>query len=120
MKRFIDTLVNIWKIEDLKSRILTTLGLLLIYRMGSFIVLPGVDSEILASASQGAQGIAAIINQFAGGAFARASVFALGIMPYISASIVMQLMGVAVPAIQKMLPSLTDGDIAPIKEDAFG
>ena len=102
MKRFIDTFVNIWKIEDLRARILTTLGLLLIYRMGSFIVLPGINSEILAATAGEAQGIAAIINQFAGGAFSRASVFALGIMPYISASIVMQLMGVAVPAIQKM------------------
>ena len=65
MKRFIDTFVNIWKIEDLRARILTTLGLLLIYRMGSFIVLPGINSEILAATAGEAQGIAAIINQFA-------------------------------------------------------
>lgn len=102
MKNFIDTLVNIWKIEDLRQKILSTLGFLLIYRLGSFVVLPGVDSVALQSASADPQGLAALINTFAGGAFSRASVFALGIMPYISASIVMQLMGVAVPAIQKM------------------
>jgi len=102
MKRFIETLQNIWKIEDLRVRILNTLGFLLIYRLGSFIVLPGVDPEILGEANAGAQGIAALLNLFAGGAFSRASIFALGIMPYISASIVMQLMGIAVPAIQKM------------------
>lgn len=102
MKRLVDTLKNIWKIEDLRVRILNTLGFLLIYRLGSFIVLPGVDPEILGEMNSGAQGIAALLNIFAGGAFSRASIFALGIMPYISASIVMQLMGIAVPAIQKM------------------
>ena len=102
MKNFIDTLVNIWKIEDLRQKILNTLGFLLIYRLGSFIVLPGVDSLALQAANSDPQGLAALINTFAGGAFSRASIFALGIMPYISASIVMQLLGVAVPAIQKM------------------
>jgi preprotein translocase subunit SecY len=102
MKRLIDTFQNIWKIEDLRVRILNTLGLLLIYRLGSFVVLPGVDPGILNEMNSGAQGLAALLNIFAGGAFSRASVFALGIMPYISASIVMQLMGIAVPAIQKM------------------
>lgn len=102
MKRLIDTLQNIWKIEDLRVRILNTLGLLLIYRLGSFVVLPGVDPGILNEMNSGAQGLAALLNIFAGGAFSRASIFALGIMPYISASIVMQLMGIAVPAIQKM------------------
>jgi len=102
MKKLIETLVNIYKIEDLRVRILNTLGFLLIYRLGSFIVLPGVDPVILDQASGDAQGIAAILNMFAGGAFSRASIFALGIMPYISASIVMQLMGIAVPSIQKM------------------
>lgn len=102
MKRLIETLQNIWKIEDLRVRILNTLGFLLIYRLGSFIVLPGVDPGILNDLNSGAQGIAALLNIFAGGAFSRASIFALGIMPYISASIVMQLMGIAVPAIQKM------------------
>ncbi len=102
MKRFFETLTNIWKIEELRNRILLTLGFLLIYRLGSFVVLPGVDSVKLDSLSDGAVGIAALLNLFAGGAFSRASVFALGIMPYISASIVMQLMGIAVPSIQKM------------------
>ncbi len=102
MKRLIDTLKNIWKIEDLRVRILNTLGFLLIYRLGAFVVLPGVDPEILGDVNGDPQGIAALLNIFAGGAFTRASVFALGIMPYISASIVMQLMGIAVPAIQKM------------------
>ena len=102
MKRFIDTIQNIWKIEDLRIRILNTLGFLLIYRLGSFVVLPGIDPKILGEAGNNAQGIAALLNIFAGGAFSRASIFALGIMPYISASIVMQLLGIAVPAIQKM------------------
>ena len=94
MKKLIETLVNIYKIEDLRIRILNTLGFLLIYRLGSFVVLPGVDSVALQSQSEGAQGIAALLNLFAGGAFSRASIFALGIMPYISASIVMQLLGI--------------------------
>jgi preprotein translocase subunit SecY len=102
MKRLIETLQNIWKIEDLRVRILNTLGFLLIYRLGSFIVLPGIDPEILGEVNGQASGLANLINIFAGGAFSRASIFALGIMPYISASIVMQLMGIAVPAIQKM------------------
>lgn len=102
MKSLINTLVNIYKIEDLRARILTTLGFLLIYRVGSFVVLPGVDTEILQQANADPQGIAAIINAFSGGAFSRASIFALGIMPYISASIVMQLMGIAVPTLQRL------------------
>jgi preprotein translocase subunit SecY len=102
MKKFIETLVNIWKIEDLRNKILNTLGFLLIYRLGSFVVLPGIDSIALQDTNADPQGLAALINTFAGGAFSRASIFALGIMPYISASIVMQLLGVAVPAIQKM------------------
>lgn len=102
MKRFFETLSNIFKIEELRTRILLTLGFLLIYRVGTFVVLPGVDPVELEKASQGATGLAALLNIFAGGAFSRASVFALGIMPYISASIVMQLLGIAVPTIQKM------------------
>lgn len=102
MKRFFDTLTNIFKIEELRQRILITLGLILIYRLGSFIVLPGVDPIKLEAATGDAQGLAALLNVFAGGAFSRASVFALGIMPYISASIIMQLAGIAVPSIQKM------------------
>lgn len=103
MKNFIETIKNIWKIEDLRYRILVTLGFLLIYRIGSFVVLPGVDSAALEVANAGSSGgLGDLLSLFTGGAFSRASIFALGIMPYISASIIMQLMGVAVPAIQKM------------------
>lgn len=105
MKGFIETLQNIWKIEELKKRILTTLLFLLIFRIGSYIVLPGIDSAKLAGASNaggGLQGLGDLLALFTGGAYTRASIFALGIMPYISASIVMQLMGLAVPAVQKM------------------
>ena len=104
MKKFLETLVNIWKIEDLRKRVLLTLGLILIYRVGSYIVLPGVNIDVLnqMNADDGGQGLAGLLSLFTGGAFSRASIFALGIMPYISASIIMQLMGVAVPAIQKM------------------
>lgn len=102
MKKFLETLHNIYKIEDLRVRILNTLGFLLIYRLGSFVVLPGVDSVALQAQSEGSQGIAALLNLFAGGAFSRASIFALGIMPYISASIVMQLLGIAVPSLQRL------------------
>lgn len=103
MKGFIETLKNIWSVEELKGRILTTLGLLLVFRVGSYIILPGVDSVQLASAAgTSGGGIADLLSMFTGGAFSRASVFALGIMPYISASIIMQLMGIAVPVIQKM------------------
>jgi preprotein translocase subunit SecY len=102
MKNLIDTIKNIWRIEELRNRILITLGLLLVYRIGSFIVLPGVDSARMAASASSGGGIAAILAIFTGGAFTRASIFALGIMPYISASIIMQLMGIAVPAVQKM------------------
>ncbi len=102
MKNLIDTIKNIWRIEELRNRILITLGLLLVYRIGSFIVLPGVDSARLSSDPTGGGGIVEILAIFTGGAFTRASIFALGIMPYISASIIMQLMGIAVPTVQKM------------------
>ncbi len=102
MKKLIETLTNIYKIEDLRVRILNTLFFLLIYRLGSFVVLPGVDSLALEQANSNPQGLAALINSFAGGAFSRASIFALGIMPYISASIVMQLAGIAIPSLQKL------------------
>lgn len=102
MKNLIDTIKNIWRIEDLRNRILITLGLLLVYRIGSFIVLPGVDSARLSADPSGGGGIVEILAIFTGGAFTRASIFALGIMPYISASIIMQLMGIAVPSVQKM------------------
>lgn len=103
MKKFIETLSNIWKIEELRQRILVTLGLLLVYRFGAQIVLPGIDTTQLAQlTSNTEQGILGILNAFTGGAFANASVFALGIMPYISASIVVQLMGIAIPYLQKL------------------
>ena len=102
MKSFINTLKNIYKIEELRTRILNTLGFLLVYRLGSFIVLPGVDSEALQAANGDPTGLAGLINIFAGGAFSRASIFALGIMPYISASIVMQLLGLAIPHFQRL------------------
>jgi preprotein translocase subunit SecY len=102
MKNFIQTLKNIWSIEELRSRILTTLALLLIFRIGSYIVLPGIDSARLAAANADGGGLAGLLDLFTGGAFNRASIFSLGIMPYISASIIMQLMGIAVPSIQKM------------------
>lgn len=103
MKGFIETIKNIWSIKELKFKILYTLGLLFIYRLGTFVILPGIDPNQLSQlAESGSGGIFGIFNMFAGGAFSRASVFALGIMPYISASIVMQLMTIAVPYFQKM------------------
>ncbi|MCK0160614.1 preprotein translocase subunit SecY [Allomuricauda sp. F6463D] len=103
MKKFIETISNIWKIEELRQRIILTLGLLLVYRFGAQIVLPGIDTAQLAQLSSNTEnGILGILNAFTGGAFANASVFALGIMPYISASIVVQLMGIAIPYLQKL------------------
>ena len=103
MKRFVETIKNIWGIEELKAKILTTLGLLLIYRIGSTVLLPGVDPDSLTQLqAQTSEGLLGVLNAFTGGAFSRASVMALGIMPYISASIIIQLMGMAVPAVQKM------------------
>lgn len=103
MKKLIDTIRNISKIEDLRNRILYTLGILLIYRFGAFVVLPGVDPGMLANLqSQSSQGLLGLLNMFSGGAFSNASIFALGIMPYISASIVVQLLGMAIPYFQKL------------------
>lgn len=105
MKNFIKRLRDIYHHEDLRKKILFTLGLLLIYRIGSFIVLPGVDATKLAAAAEsagGGGGLGDLLNMFTGGAFQRASIFALGIMPYISASIIIQLLSLAVPTIQKM------------------
>jgi len=103
MKKFIETISNIWKIDELRQRIILTLGLLLVYRFGTRIVLPGIDTAQLTQlASNTDSGILGILNAFTGGAFANASVFALGIMPYISASIVVQLMGIAIPYLQKL------------------
>ncbi|HVA97407.1 MAG TPA: preprotein translocase subunit SecY, partial [Bacteroidia bacterium] len=101
MKKLVETLKNIWKIEDLRFRILVTLGYVAIYRLGSYVVLPGVDPTKLQAHGQ-SSGLVALINLFAGGAFSRASVFGLGIMPYISASIVIQLLGMAIPHFQKL------------------
>ena len=103
MKRFIQTLQNIWRIAELREKLLVTAGLLLVYRLGSNVVLPGIDPESLGQLqNQASEGLVGLINAFSGGAFANASVLALGIMPYISASIVIQLAGLAVPSIQKM------------------
>ncbi|MDR9373307.1 MAG: preprotein translocase subunit SecY [Schleiferiaceae bacterium] len=103
MKRLVETIKNIWAIEELRDKILLTLGLLLIYRLGSNVVLPGINTDSLAQLqSQSSSGLLGILNAFTGGAFANASILALGIMPYISASIVIQLLGMAVPSVQKM------------------
>jgi preprotein translocase subunit SecY len=103
MKRLIQTIRNIYKIEELRNRILYTIGIILIYRLGSFVVLPGVNpSELAALADQTSSGLLGLLNMFSGGAFSNASIFALGIMPYISASIVVQLLGMAIPYFQKL------------------
>jgi preprotein translocase subunit SecY len=102
MKKFFTTIKNIFSIEDLRIRILNTIGFLIIFRLGSYVVLPGIDPVVLEQVGGQAEGIFGLLNTFLGGAFSRASIFALGIMPYISASIVMQLMQVAVPYFQKM------------------
>jgi preprotein translocase subunit SecY len=103
MKRFIETLRNIYKIEDLRKRILYTLGIILIYRLGAYVVLPGIDPNMLANLqNQASSGLLGLLNMFSGGAFSNASIFALGIMPYISASIVVQLLGMAIPYFQKL------------------
>ncbi len=103
MKKFIETLKNIWRVEDLRSRILITLAFAAMYRFGSFIVLPGINPEALtALREQTNTGLMSLLNMFSGGAFSNASIFALGIMPYISASIVIQLFAFVVPYFQKL------------------
>jgi preprotein translocase subunit SecY len=103
MRQFIETLRNIWRIEDLRRRILYTLGILLVYRLGSFITLPGIDPTQLAGLKQQTSGgVLGLLDMFSGGAFSNASIFALGIMPYISASIVVQLLGIGVPYFQRL------------------
>ena len=103
MKKLIQTFKNIWMIEDLRQRILITILFVAIYRFGSFVVLPGIDpAGLTALQAQTDEGLMSLLNMFSGGAFSNASIFALGIMPYISASIVIQLLGIAVPAFQKM------------------
>ncbi len=103
MKKFIETLKNCWKIEDLRQRLLITLLFTAIYRFGSFVVLPGINPASLGQLQKQTEGgLMSLLDMFSGGAFSNASIFALGIMPYISASIVMQLLAVAVPYFQKM------------------
>ena len=104
MKKFIETLTNIWKIKELRNRILFTIAILAVYRFGCFVVLPGVIPSVLKSsiASQGGNNLFDLIALFTGGAFTNASIFALGIMPYITASIIIQLMGFAVPYFQRL------------------
>ena len=106
-KKFVETIKNIWKIEDLRKRIIYTLALLLIYRLGSFVVIPGINPNALGAGSGIADqvegnGLLGLLNIFTGGAFSNASILALGVMPYITASIVIQLMGMVVPYFQKM------------------
>jgi preprotein translocase subunit SecY len=103
VKKFIKTLRNIWTIEELRNKLLVTLALLFVFRVGSFIVLPGIDPNKLANLESSTQGgMLGLLNSFVGGAFAKASIFALGVMPYISASIFMQLVTVLVPQISKI------------------
>ena len=106
MKKFIETVKNIWSIEELRNKILITLSFMVIYRFAAQVTLPGLDGSVIAdslnSNSGGAGGILDMINMFTGGGFSRASVMALGVMPYISASIVVQLMGIAIPYLQKL------------------
>jgi len=101
VKKLIETLKNIWSIEELRNRILFTLGLILVYRVGCFIVLPGINPHVLSQVGS-QDGLLGLINMFAGGAFSNASIFALGVMPYISASIFMQLAGIVIPQFAKM------------------
>jgi len=100
MNKFFQTIANIFKIEELRNRILLTIGFIAIYRLGSFVVLPGIDTNVLGNNE--ATGLAALLNLFAGGAFSRASVFALGIMPYISASIIIQLLSTVYPPLEQL------------------
>ncbi len=104
MKDFIDSIKNIWKIEELRKRILFTIALVALYRFGAFVALPGVDTDVMLQAvsSRGGNDILGLLNTFTGGALFKASIFALGIMPYITASIIVQLLGFAVPYFQRL------------------
>ncbi len=103
MKKFFSTLQDIWKIEELKNKIIVTLGLMVVYRLAAHLPLPGIDpTQLTAINDKTSGGLLGLLNAFTGGAFANASVMALGIMPYISASIVVQLMGIAIPYLQKL------------------
>ena len=101
--RLIQTIKNILKIEDLRARLLYTLGIILLYRFGKYVTLPGIDpSQLQGLQNQTASGLMGLLDMFSGGAFSQASVFALGIMPYISASIVIQILGIIFPYYQKL------------------
>ncbi len=103
MKHFFQTIANIFKIEDLRKRLLYTFGLIVVYRLGSYIVIPGIDaSQLAALQNTASEGLVGLLNMFSGGAFGNASIFALGVMPYISASIVIQLLGVFLPSFQRL------------------
>lgn len=102
MKKFIDKLKNIWSIDELRKRIVYTMLLVLVYRVGCLITLPGINPKTIDDSGNGGGGLLGILNMFAGGAFNRASIFALGVMPYISASIFMQLAGIVIPQVAKM------------------
>ena len=110
-KKFVETLKNIYKIEELRKRILYTLGLLLVYRLGCFVVIPGINPNALGEGSALASqlegnGLLGLLNVFSGGAFGNAAIFALGVMPYITASIIIQLMGIMIPYFQKMIEAV--------------
>ena len=105
MNRLIQTLKNIWSIPELKQRLLYTLGLLFVFRLGTFVLLPGVNAQVLASMAQQSAGrtdLLGLLNTFTGGAFAKGAIFALGVMPYITASIIIQLLTFAVPYFQRL------------------
>jgi preprotein translocase subunit SecY len=102
VKKLIQTFKNIWSIEELRSKIIVTLTLILVYRLGAHIVLPGIDPNKLTASASANSGLLGLFDTFAGGAFSQASIFALGVMPYISASIFMQLMTILVPQMQKV------------------
>src|SRR5690349_1835869 len=104
MKKFFQKIKEIWSIEDLRKRLVYTAGLVLVFRLGTYVMLPGIDAEAYKNLSTagGTGGLLGLINLFAGGGFSRASIFALGIMPYISASIAMQLLAIAVPYFARM------------------
>lgn len=106
-KKLVETLKNIYKIEELRKRVIYTIGLLLVYRLGSFVVIPGINPNALGEGSALASqldgnGLLGLLNVFSGGAFGNAAIFALGVMPYITASIIIQLMGMMIPYFQKM------------------
>ena len=103
MKRFFQTIVNMFKIEDLRKRLIYTFLLIVVYRLGSYVVIPGIDAtQIAALQAKSTEGLVGLLNMFSGGAFGNASIFALGVMPYISASIVIQLLGVFLPSFQRL------------------